>query len=406
MILITGATGLVGSHLLYALLQHYDRIAALIRSGSDTSAVREIFSFYTKDPDPLLSRIEWRTGDLLDPASLNAALEGISCVINCAAIVSFDPRDKKLVVERNVRGVGNLVQALRDRGEDVRQKTLDIRQKTLDIRQKTEDVRPFHEAASNVFCLTSNVFLIHLSSISALGDSPGTSPKFLINEETPRDPKREHTAYSDSKYLSEKVILESGIPAVILNPGVILGPGHWNRGSSLFFTQVWEGMKYFPYGGTGYVDVRDVADVILRMMGCTGGPAGPSRSVGPTGPTDAVWPMGHTLRIVTGDRYCLVGANLRYRELFNLVTDEFGLPNPMVYASRTMTEFGWRAEAVRAFFTRKRPRLTREIAAASQRISFYSSDKIRQALGFEFRPVEETVEWVADCFKKTLDGRH
>jgi hypothetical protein len=101
-----------------------------------------------------------------------------------------------------------------------------------------------------------------------------------------------------------------------------------------------------------------------------------------------------------GQRFCLVGANLRYREFFNLVTDEFGLPNPTVYASRNTTEIAWRAEAVKAFVTRTRPRITREIAASSQRISYFSSDKIRQALGFDFRPIDETIEWVAAEFRR------
>jgi len=93
MLLVTGSTGLLGGHVLYALLQKQQRVAALKRPSAKTDILREILSFYTNDPDQLMERIEWRTGDMLDKESLVQAIEGISVVINCAAIVSFKTRD-------------------------------------------------------------------------------------------------------------------------------------------------------------------------------------------------------------------------------------------------------------------------------------------------------------------------
>jgi dihydroflavonol-4-reductase len=192
MLLVTGATGLLGGHLIYALLQKYGRIAALKRSSAKTDTIREIFSYYTDDPDPLLDRIDWRTGDLLDIDSLVKALDGISRVINCAAIVSFNPRDRNRMIANNVEGTRNLAESIR--------------------RQKTEDRRQ-----------QEDILLIHISSTSALGDGPGDNPKFLIDEDTPRDPDRSHTGYSVSKYESEQVLRKSGGNVVFLNPGIILG---------------------------------------------------------------------------------------------------------------------------------------------------------------------------------------
>ena len=115
MLLVTGSTGLLGSHLLYELLQKHERVAALKRTTARTDTLREIFTYYTKDPDQLMDRIDWRTGDLLDKQSLQKALEGISGVINCAAIVSFDPRDRKRLIANNVQGTRNLAEAIRGR---------------------------------------------------------------------------------------------------------------------------------------------------------------------------------------------------------------------------------------------------------------------------------------------------
>lgn len=360
MILITGSTGLLGGHLLYALLQTHDRVAALKRSTASTRTLREIFSYYTKDPDELMSRIDWRTGDLLDKESLVAALEGITCVINCAAIVSFDPRDHKKMIANNVTGVQNLIDALLLPTADA-------------------NMRPY-----TVILPTAHCLLIHISSTSALGDSRTDNPKFLIDEETPRDSNKKHTGYSESKYLSERVVMESGIPAVILNPGIILGPGQWDKGSSQLFARAWKRMKYYPYGGTGYVDVRDIAAIMIKIIDQVGG----SSASG--------------VALIPPQRYCLVGSNLRYREFFNLVTDEYGKPNPSLYAGKILTGIAWRADTLRARLLGKKPALTRETAASAQRISYFSAEKVKKALGFEFKPIEETIEWVADCWKRDM----
>ncbi|MFA6126222.1 MAG: NAD-dependent epimerase/dehydratase family protein [Bacteroidales bacterium] len=394
MILLTGSTGLLGGHVLYALLQKYEHVAALKRPSSHTDTLREIFSYYTKQPDVLLERIEWRSGDLLDPGSLAEALQGISLIINCAAIVSFQPRDRKKLITNNVEGTGNLVKAI------------------LSSDKNSQAERQGDE----------RTVLIHISSTSALGDGPGNDPRFLIDEHTPRDPKRKHSGYSVSKFESEQVLKELGDRVIILNPGIILGPGQWNKGSSQLFVKAWEGLKYYPYGGTGYVDVRDIADIITEI-GCRvpafagmtengiGYQEANAQSL-PVSPSPRPSSTVHRLSSpVTrppspiSQRYCLVGANLRYREFFNLVTDEFGKPNPSVYAGRFLSGLAWRGDCFMAWIKRRNPLLTRETAESAQRISYYSAEKIIQAIGYKFRPIGETVGWVADCFRKTLDGR-
>jgi dihydroflavonol-4-reductase len=367
MYLITGSTGLLGGHLLYALLQKQERVAALKRPSSKMDTLREIFSYYSPDPDGLFDRIDWRTGDLLDKESLIRALEGINCVINCAATVSFRSRDKKSVIVNNVLGTRNLAEAIRIQQKEA--KSADGKETTGNGAQKTD----------------GKMVLIHVSSTSALGDGPGYDPKFLIDEDTPRNLKLRHTGYSVSKSESEKVLHETGVKTVILNPGIILGPGQWGKGSSQLFVKAWQGIRYYPYGGTGYVDVRDVAAIITEI----------GRRVSDTGCEE----LGSYL---IGERFCVVGKNLRYRDFFNLVTDEYGKPNPHIFAGRLMTGIAWRAERLRSMISGHNPQLTREIAEASQRISYYSSEKIRKILNFDFRPVEDTIEWVSSLYRKSL----
>jgi nucleoside-diphosphate-sugar epimerase len=419
MILITGATGLLGSHVLYALLQKHERVAAMKRASSSLEGVREIFSYYTKDTESLMQRIEWRHGDMLDKPSLIAALDGITCVINCAAIVSFDPKDRKMLIKNNVEGTRNLVEAVGARkGEEEKRGRGD------EEKRGTGD-EP--ESYSPVLLFSHSPLLIHISSTSALGDGPGNDPKFLINEETPRDPNRQHSGYSESKWQSESLIWnyinEKGkrrtgeevncasplplfssspipqfssspsIPTVVLNPGIILGPGQWDKGSSQLFVKAWEGLKFYPKGGTGYVDVRDVADIITKIV--------------------EMWKSDNVENItlshlhsstIINHRFCVVGANLRYREFFNKVTDEYGKPNPSIYAGKFLSGVAWRLDTFRARLTRTYPLLTRETAESAQRISFYDSSRIKTALDFKFRPIEDTIEWVASIYKKRRRG--
>jgi dihydroflavonol-4-reductase len=60
--------------------------------------------------------------------------------------------------------------------------------------------------------------------------------------------------------------MEEGLDAVIVNPSIVLGPGNWNAGSSRLFKTVWDGLRFYTKGVTGYVDVKDVVKAMLLLM--------------------------------------------------------------------------------------------------------------------------------------------
>ena len=109
MILVTGGTGLVGSHLLYDLLNKGYPVRALHRKESNIKEIGKIFSYYAEDADELFSKIEWRDGDLLDVLSLSEAMEDVTQVYHCAAIVSMNPKDGQKMIYNNVTGTANIV---------------------------------------------------------------------------------------------------------------------------------------------------------------------------------------------------------------------------------------------------------------------------------------------------------
>src|SRR5689334_8058856 len=96
-ILVTGATGLVGSHLIKALVRCKKNVVALYRTS--------IPQFEDAD------KVEWLQGDILDISSLEEATQGANKVYHCAAIVSFNPKQKKLLNATNIEGTTNVVNA-------------------------------------------------------------------------------------------------------------------------------------------------------------------------------------------------------------------------------------------------------------------------------------------------------
>lgn len=226
MILVTGATGLVGGHLLWHLLQKHDQIIALKRKTSNLTPLRTIFSFYTNEPDVYLKKIAWREADILDLASLRDAMNGISMVFHCAAVVSVGKGDNTLM-DTNVVGTRNVV--------------------SIALENKVSK-------------------LCFVSSIAACGF---TDQGEIITEETPWEKSDHKSLYAISKYKAEQEVwtaIQNGLNAVIVNPGVILGVSGTSSGSSLIFEKSRKGMLFYTLGGSGYVDVQDVVKVMIQLV--------------------------------------------------------------------------------------------------------------------------------------------
>ncbi len=226
MILVTGGTGLLGSHLLLDLARRGHKVRAIRRHGSNTERVRKVFSYYADNPEMLMRQIDWVETDLMDFQGMEEALEGIDTVYHAGAVVSFYPKDHKRMLEVNIEGTANLV--------------------NLAIDKKVKK-----------FC--------YISSVATLGRADNDD---LTDEESHWKPSNKNSVYAKSKYGAEREIwraMEEGLNAVIVNPSVILGPGFWNDNSGLF-RLVWQGLKYYTKGVNGYVDARDVARAAIELM--------------------------------------------------------------------------------------------------------------------------------------------
>lgn len=217
MIAVTGANGLLGSHMVRKLCETSTPFIAIKRKGSDTSILRD-----------LNNKISWREADIINPVSLHEAFTDVTGVIHTAAFVSFNPRNAEKLFQINTEGTRNVVNA----------------------------------------CLENNIKrLLHVSSVSALGRQKGQTE---LNEEnkwvasaTP------HNKYGESKYKAELEVFrgqEEGLRTVIVNPSVILGCSNWDKSSSQLFKYVWNERPYYINGSLNYVDVRDVAEASLQLF--------------------------------------------------------------------------------------------------------------------------------------------
>jgi len=227
MILVTGGTGLVGAHLLCALVNGGDQVRAIHRRTSDLEAVKKVFSFYTNEPEILFNKIEWMVADITDVPSLTAAFKDIEYVYHCAAYISFNPRHLPVLKKVNVEGTANIVN----------------------------------------FSLTEGVKkLCYISSIATLGKSNKGS---LITEETEYNPDDTNSVYSMTKHTAEMEVwrgTQEGLDAVIVHPGVILGEGIWSSASGGILRSVSKGIKYYTLGGIGIVDVQDVVKAMIALL--------------------------------------------------------------------------------------------------------------------------------------------
>ncbi len=229
MILVTGATGLVGGHLLWHLLQNNITVTATKRSTSNLEPLRKLFSFYTPHADAYLRRIQWRIADVCDEKSITDALKGIETVYHCAAVVSLSNGSDE-IIKTNVDGTANIVNAA--------------------LKNKVKR-----------FCF--------VSSIAACGHATDNN---LINENTELTNIESRSVYSRSKYFSEQEVwkgIRAGLNAVIVNPGVILGYSGTDKGSSELFARVRKGLPFYTLGGSGYIDVQDVVKIMIQLTNST-----------------------------------------------------------------------------------------------------------------------------------------
>lgn len=333
MVFVTGATGLLGSHLLCHLLGAGHDVIALKRQGSKLEEVKSVFRQYPEG-EQWWQRVNWVTGDVLRPEEVEEQVARAECVFHCAAVVSFTAGDRGVLWETNLKGTENIAS----------------------------------------MCLKQGKRLCYVSSIAALGDA--RLPGEQIDENTPEAESGEHSVYSRSKGAAEKIVwkyIASGLEAVIVCPSIILGAGMWQRSSARLYLTAAKGIPFYTRGVNGYVDVRDVCRLMVRLADD---------------------------RKIRGERYLLNGGNYSYRELFTTIAQANGKRPPFLYLRPWMTGVVWRLLAVAGRLSGSKPAFTRETARSAQHCSYYSNAKILALYpDFHFHPLTATIRHIHEMSK-------
>lgn len=319
--IITGATGLVGSYLCRFLVKKGEKVVGLKRKTSQFDLIGDA-----------VDKIEWIEGDLLDIDFLLKATENCQFLFHCGALVSYKKKFHKQLMQVNVTGTKNVVNA----------------------------------------ALQNNVKkLVHVSSIAALGAS---NKHQLITENINTD--KWNSAYGLSKYLAELEIfrgIAEGMESVIINPSVILGAGYWHKNSGNLFKNADNNFAYYSSGNTGYVDVRDVVNIMYQLM--------------------------H--KNISNERFIVSAENISFKNILTKVAVLLNKKPPTILAGDFLQAAALVAAYLKSFVSKKERFLTRELIKTANSTQLYNNTKIKKTLDYNFIPIEKSLGEIADSYKQS-----
>jgi nucleoside-diphosphate-sugar epimerase len=321
LILVTGASGFLGQHLVQKLSQERQQVRAIYNRTPPSSLLKA------------LPHVTWQQADLLDVYDVEEIMADIKQVYHCAAIVSFDAADKEQLLHVNIETTTNVVNAALDAGVDK---------------------------------------LAYASSVAAIGRSNVTKE---ITEDTEWEDSAANSTYSKSKYYAEMEVwrgMAEGLNAVVINPGIILGEGDWDKGSAKLIKTADREFRFYTEGVNAWVDVKDVAEILYQLMNSE----------------------------ISNERFIVSEGSYGYRDIFTMMAAALGKKPPHIKAGAFLTGSLWRLNALKSLFTKDKPTITKETANTAQKKVFYNNGKLLKYLpGFVYTPLNKTIERMAAQYR-------
>ncbi|MER3446939.1 MAG: hypothetical protein C4291_08895 [Candidatus Dadabacteria bacterium] len=318
---VTGGTGFVGGHLVKRLVRDGVSVKALVRDLSKADELKRL-------------GVEIVTGDTTDKASLKGVMRDCDVFYHLGNIARWWLPDKGMYYKINVEGTKNaLLEALKENVGKV----------------------------------------IFTSSLAAIRQPKGE----IATEETEHKMDFE-SQYGRSKFLAEKEVMrihrELGLPVVILNPGVVIGPGD---------------LKTF---GRTIIDILN-GNLKAVMF------------------EDSIIPLvyiddtieGHILATEKGkpgERYILVGDNVKIGDVFKMISKISGVPLPERRISPSVLKIIAHISEIKSFFTGKPPKLAVDGIRAMEIGAAGSNRKTREELELKFTPLEEALRKTIDWYRE------
>ena len=323
---------MVGAHLMLHLLKNNTTVRATYRKGSNLKQVEKVFSYYTKEASELYNKIEWVLADINDIPALEIAFQNVDYVYHAAALISFDPRDYYKLKKANILGTENIVN----------------------------------------LCLSHSVKkLCYVSTIGAIGKSTEGQMATEENDWSNQDVN----VYALTKYRAEMEVWrgsQEGLDIVIVNPGLILGPGFWDTGSGALFNIAQKAKDYYPPGGTGFITVNDVIQMMTELMASD----------------------------IVNQRFIAVTENITYKDILTRLAIALGKKPPSKMLRLRQLKLGRLIDFLKSLTTGSKRRVTRKTIESLLHPETYDNRKIVDAIGFQFEPLQATIALCCEKFKE------
>jgi dihydroflavonol-4-reductase len=311
-ILVTGGTGFLGKAVLRALADRAGEVRALVRI--ETRSVGKL-------------GVEQVIGDVLDAASVQRAMVGVKYVLHLAGMVSRDKKDETRMMRVHVDGTRHVFEAARAAGVE----------------------RVVLASSSGTIAVSEDADVI------ASEDSPFA---YELVKGWP---------YYLSKIYQEQLALKyaaGGLPVVILNPSLLLGPGD-SRGSSTEDVRrfLQKKIPVVPDGGVNFVDVRDAAAAFVAAL----------------------------TRGRVGERYLLGGPNWDMKTFFGRLSRLAKVPAPRLEIPAKWARWGATLVEEWASWRGTPASIDRQSVEMGQHFWYVDSSKAERELGFQARDPQETL---------------
>jgi nucleoside-diphosphate-sugar epimerase len=321
-VLLTGATGLLGKQILQQLVEQNYQIYALKRINSIIPSNSE--------------KITWIEISSIHNNLFQLIPEKIDFVIHAGALVSYKKSDEEKIFLINTEWTSILAEHALNAG-----------------------VKKF----------------IFISSISALGKKSKDS---FIDESTPRSNDDFLTNYGKSKRQAEETLWqlsEKGLPIVIFNPSVIIGPANRYQSSAQLFAYVSDQKPFYTKGLINYIDVRDVAESIVKSL---------------------------ELKIVN-EQFVLNTGAVSYQYFFKAIANQLHVKAPAIGVPRFMVILGAILENISSKLSGKPATLTMETAKMAGNQSIYKAEKAKNIFKIDYKTLQESVEWTISEMQKSQE---
>ena len=326
-ILVTGGTGMLGANVLEQLTRKGFSVRATKRPTSSFKLIHKVFERSAENPIEQFSRIEWVEADLLNAEQMLNATRNIQLVFHAGAMVSFSPKNSKEIIQTNQQGTANLVDA----------------------------------------CIANDVKEIcYVSSIAALGKAKNGE---AIDETCAWEGDKGQGAYAISKHRGEIEVmraLEHGIRLNIVCPSIILGPDQLDGVSGQIISLVSKGLPIYTNGIIGYVDARDVAKIMIKLMLETD---------------------------LNGERFIANAEDITFRQTFEIMAELLEKRKPFIRIYPWMSYLSYPFILLFGFLIGKGAFISFSNMMFIFNKSKYSNKKVRQMLDFQFTSVEESLRF-------------